>query len=37
MDREFQTTCMSWLDCEVRNEGVKKVAAKLKVKVCVKF
>ena len=35
MDREFQT--MSWSDCEVRNEGVKKVVAKLKCKVYVKF
>ena len=35
LDRECQT--MSWLDCEVSMSGVKKIVAKLKCKVCVKF
>ncbi len=32
LDRELQT--MSWLDCVTEKQGVKKVVAKLKFKVC---
>ena len=32
LDKELQT--MSWLDCEVKNEGVKKTVTKLSCKVC---
>ena len=35
LDKEFHT--ISWLDCEVRNERVKKVVTKLKCKACIKF
>ena len=35
LDKEFQT--ISWLDCEVRNERVKKVVTKLKCKACIRF
>ena len=35
LDRECQT--MSWFDCEVSMSGAKKIVAKLKCKVCVKF
>ena len=35
MNKEFQT--VSWLDCEMKNERVKKLVTKLKCKVCVKF
>ena len=35
LDEEFQT--ISWLDCEVRNERVKKVVTKLKCKACIRF
>ena len=35
LDKELQT--MSWLDCEVKNEGVKKMVTKLSCKVCRKF
>ena len=35
MNKEFQM--VSWLDCEVKNERVKKLVTKLKCKVCVKF
>ena len=35
LDKEFQT--ISWLDCDVRNERVKKVVTKLKCKACIRF
>ena len=35
LDKDCQTR--SWLDCEVNNEGGKRVVAKLRCKVCLKF
>ena len=35
LDKDCQTG--SWLDCEVNNEGGKRVVAKLRCKVCLKF
>ena len=35
LDKDCQSG--SWLDCEVNNEGGKRVVAKLRCKVCLKF
>ena len=35
LDKDCQTRY--WLDCEVNNEGGKRVVAKLRCKVCLKF
>ena len=35
LDREYQTK--SWLDCDTKKEGAKKVVTKLKCKVCAEF